>query len=174
MTKVLRKQLMETKNIQVGDQIIIALDGYDKLFTATAQRITEEGTLFLFDDCIGRITRTSEFDNFFSELLKAFPTELKNRVRDIKHPTYGQIFGHDDWYRKFLEPDEDDRFPLMKIRKNRIADFENDWEWYWLQNKVKSEYSAPSFAFVSAGGLAYPNSASLAYGVRPVFLLLNE
>lgn len=61
----------------------------------------------------------------------------------------------------------------MKQRKNRIASqgLNGGWEWYWLQNRVPN--SAALFANVDSSGYADCNSASDAYGVRPVVKIKN-
>ena len=182
--KVLRNREVEVKNIRIGDQIVIPLAEFGE-FTATAQKITDKGTLFLFDDCVARQPMNKKCTNkggfeksdlrkwIGDVLLPAFPDNLRSRIENLTIPTYGQIFGHDDWYNDVIEPDNDDQFPLMTKRKNRIADFENDYEWYWLQNATKKELSAARFAYVGSYGNAYCNYASYSRGVRPVFLLVN-
>lgn len=182
--KVLRKQELETNSIQVGDQIVIQLTGFGK-FTATAQKITDKGTLFLFDDCVTNRPMNEKWTNkggyeksdlckWISDvLLAAFPEDLINRIDNLTIPTYGQMFGHDDWYNDVMEPDDDEQLPLMKKRKNRIADFNDDYEWYWLKNATKKEVSSSSFAFVGISGDASYTDASASVGVRPAFLLVN-
>ena len=49
--KVLRKQEIETANIQVGDQIVIPLAELGE-FTATAHKVTDEGVMFIFDEYV--------------------------------------------------------------------------------------------------------------------------
>jgi hypothetical protein len=73
----------------------------------------------------------------------------------------------------------------MTKRKNRSADFENDYAWYWLQNATKKdvsrtrwdpykkELSAACFANVAYDGDADYGNASYSRGVRPVFLLVD-
>ncbi len=185
--KVLRKQELETSNIQVGDQIIIELTGFGE-FTATAQKITDKGTLFLFDNCVtqrpmnAKLTNKdgygkSELRRWISDvLLVAFPEGLINRIDGLTIPTYGQMFGHDDWYNYVMEPDNDEQLPLMSKRSNRIADLNDNndnYEWYWLQNATKKEVSSSYFAFVSYAGGASSVNASVSGGVRPVFWLVN-
>ena len=182
--KVLRNREVEVKNIRIGDQIIIPLAEFGE-FTATAQKITDKGTLFLFDDCVAKqpmnkkLTNKGGFEKSNLKrwidviLLPAFPDNLRSRIENLTIPTYGQIFGHDDWYNNLIEPDNDERFPLMTKRKNRIANFEYDYEWYWLQNATKRELSAASFAFVYYDGGPGYDYASYSYGVRPVFLLID-
>ena len=188
--KVLRKREVEVKNIQIGDQIIIPLAEFGE-FTATAQKITDKGTLFLFDDCVVKQPMNNECANKGNKgnkggfeksdlkkwidnvLLPAFPDDLRSRIENLTIPTYGQIFGHDIWYNDTLEPDNDEQFPLMTKRKNRIADFNNDYEWYWLQNATKKKVSAARFAGVGSLGYVSCSGASSYYGVRPVFLLID-
>ena len=182
--KVLRMRKIEVKNYRVGDQIIIPLAGFGE-FTATAQKITDKGTLFLFDDCVvnqpmnKKLTNEGGYEKsdlkkwIDNVLLSAFPVNLRSRIEDLTIPTYGQIFGHDNWYNDAIEPDNDEQFPLMTKRKNRIADFNNDYEWYWLQNATKKKVSAARFAGVGTLGNVSCSGASSYYGVRPVFLLID-
>lgn len=66
---------------------------------------------------------------------------------------------------------EDEQLPLMKLRKNRVAYFNNECEWGWLRNAIKKEYSSASFALVVNGGGADYLNASGSSGVRPAFRL---
>ena len=182
--KVLRKRALEVKNIKAGDQIIIQLTGFGK-FTATAQKITEKGTLFLFDDCVTEQPMNNKNTNeggyeksdlckwVNTILLKAFPKDMRNGISNLSIPTYGQMFGHDDWYDRVMEPDNDEQLPLMSKRKNRIADFNNTYEWYWLQNATKKEISATYFTHVSASGNSAFTFAPNSNGVRPAFVLTS-
>ena len=61
----------------------------------------------------------------------------------------------------------------MKLRKNRVAYFNNEFKWGWLRNAVKKEYSSTSFAYVSGYGDASYASASISNGVRPAFRLVK-
>lgn len=196
--KVLKKQELITEGIQIGDQININLTGLGQ-FTATAQKITDKGIVFLFDDCVADRPMNNYYTNkggykksdlcewINTELLNAFPDEIKSRIINLTIPTYGQMFGHDNLYDNF-KPDEDEQFPLMKKRKtrkkgsgnwgcgsvytyHRVADFKDDYEWYWMQNATKKKVSAGGFAVVGYGGDADCVAASFSFGVRPVFLL---
>ena len=107
-------------------------------------------------------------------LLEAFPEELKNRIADLSIPTVGELFGHDDeWNNEHFEPDTDEQLLLMKERRNRVAYLNNEWEWGWLRNATKEEFSAAYFALVYGDGPAYYRAASYAYGVRPEFWLVR-
>lgn len=176
------KMMVHPRDIKVGDQIEVPLDGLGT-FTATAHHITDEGILFIFDDCITRYCMNSTGKNkggfeeselykwMYSTLYEAFPEDLKKRIKNITLPTYGQMFGHDEWYENVIEPDNDEQLPLMKIRKNRICTYENDNCWYWLRNATKKNFSSDCFAYVGRDGFAGWNDADYGYGVRPAFLL---
>lgn len=177
------KMIVHPRDIKVGDQIEVRLDGFGT-FTATAHQITDEGILFIFDDCITRRRMNSNCENkggfekselaewMQSTLYEAFPKELKKRLQYITLPSYGQMFGHDEWYEKVIAPDDDEQLPLMEIRKNRMCTYENDNCWYWLRNATKEDYSSDCFACVGSYGIAYClNSVSDSVGVRPAFLL---
>lgn len=187
MMKVIRKQELEVQDIQkiqVVDQIVIPLAEFGE-FTATAQKITDKGVLFMFDDCVAEQQMNKQWTNkggyaksymkkwIDTVLLSAFPEELRERIQDLALPTYGMMFGHDDWYERAIEPDNDEQLPLMAKRKNRVADFNDDYEWYWLQNATKKDYSAACFAYVTDDGNATYSGASNSRGVRPVFWLVK-
>ena len=107
-------------------------------------------------------------------LLAAFPEELKSRIDDLSIPTVGELFGHDDeWDNEHFEPDEDEQLPLMKERKNRVAYLNNKWEWGWLRNAVKQEFSSAYFAIVGHNGNAGYGGASDSCGVRPEFWVVR-
>lgn len=181
--KVIRKREVEVSNIKVGDQIVIPLAELGE-FTATAQKIANKGVLFMFDDCVAEQPMNDKWTNkggyaksklkkwMDTVLMSAFPEELQDKIEGLTLPTYGQMFGHDDWYERAIEPDDDEQLPLMAKRKNRIADFNDDYEWYWLQNATKEDYSA-YFAIVTGNGNATDHGASNSHGVRPVFWLVK-
>jgi hypothetical protein len=184
--KVLRKQEIDTANIQVGDQMVIPLAELGA-FTVTAHKVTDEGVMFIFDDYVtrrpmnNRNTNKGGFEK--SDLKKwmdtvlymAFPEELRDKIYGLTLPTVGQIVGHEDeWDNKNLEPDTNEQLPLMKKCKNRIACFEDQLAWGWLRNATKEEFSSANFAIVNAGGSAHCNVASGSYGVRPEFWLVKQ
>lgn len=184
--KALRKQKIETANIQVGDQIVIPLAELGE-FTATAHKVTDEGVMFIFDNYItcrpmnNRSINKGGFEKsdlkkwMDTVLLMAFPEELRDKIYGLTLPTVGQIVGHEDeWDNKNLEPDSDEQLPLMKECKNRIACFEDGLTWGWLRNATKEEFSSASFAFVYAGGGTYCFNASGSHGVRPEFWLVKQ
>ena len=184
--KVLRKQEIETANIQVGDQVIIPLAEIGE-FSATAHKVTDEGIMFIFDEYITRRPMNSKNTNkggfekselkkwMDTVLLMAFPEELRDKIYGLMLPTVGQIVGHEDeWDNNNLESDTDEQLPLMKERKNRVAYFKNDSSWGWLRNTTKEEVSSASFAYVNYGGFTNCTNASNSVGVRPEFWLVKQ
>lgn len=184
--KVLRKQEIDTANIQVGDQMVIPLAELGE-FTATAHKVTDEGVMFIFDDYVtsrpmnNRNTNKGGFEKsdlkkwMDTVLFMAFPEELRDKIYGLTLPTVGQIVGHEDeWDNKNLEPDIDEQLPLMKECKNRIACSEDQLAWGWLRNATKEEFSSANFAFGATGGLTGYDYASLSYGVRPEFWLVKQ
>ena len=184
--KVLRKQEIDTSNIQVGDQMVIPLAELGE-FTATAHKVTDEGVMFIFDDYVtrrpmnNRDTNKGDFEKsdlkkwMDTVLFMSFPEELRDKIYSLTLPTVGQIVGHEDeWDNKNLEADTDEQLPLMKECKNRIACFEDQLTWGWLRNATKEEFSSALFAFVSGYGNTVSYDASASYGVRPEFWLVKQ
>ena len=180
--RVFRRQEIKTENIQVGDQIIIPLDAFGK-FTVTAQKVTDRGIMFMFDDYVARRPMNSSNTNKggFEEselkkwmdtvLFMAFPDELRDKIYGLTLPSVGQIVGSESTIA--LEPDTDEQLPLMKGCKNRVASFEDHLAWGWLKNAVKEAYSLTDFALVDIyGGVEYCDAAYL-FGVRPVFWVVK-
>ena len=117
--KVLRKQEIDTANIQVGDQMVILLAELGE-FTATAHKVTDEGIMFIFDDYVtrrpmnNRDTNKGGFEKSYLKkwmdtvLFMAFPEELRDKIYGLTLPTVGQIVGHEDeWDNKNLERVDD-------------------------------------------------------------------
>lgn len=170
---------------KVGDNIEIELSRYGR-FTASLQKIEGKLFIFMFDDCIARTSMNQENTNkggykesyieqFLStDVYNAFPEDIRKYLKEVTLPTVGQIFGHNnEWCNKYLVMDENEQFPLMKKRQNRVACFEDDICWWWLQNPVKSEHSSANFAGVDGYGNAFYGGASGSFGVRPVFTLVR-
>ena len=183
--KVLRKQGTETKEILLGDQILISLNGLGD-FTATAHKITDKGVLFIFDDYVvsKAMNEADTNEGGFEEsdlkkwidsvLLETFPSELKDRIADLSIPTVGELFGHDDeWDNEHFELDDDEQLPLMKEQRNRVTYLQNECEWGWLRNATKKEVSSACFAGVIVRGDALCSYASFSLGVRPEFWLVR-
>lgn len=171
-----------SNSYKVGDQIEMNLGGFG-VFTATAQKVTNDSVIFMFDDCVAYMPMNTIPTNeggyeksglcyWINNVLgQAFPEEIRKKIMDISIPTYGQIFGHDELYNEYFEPDNDERFELMRKRSNCISDYKNKPEWFWLRNATKKETSASYFAIVSYFGSANCSDASGSLGVCPVFTL---
>lgn len=181
--EIIRKTLMDVdvKDICVGDQIAFELTDLGS-FTATAQKITKGGIWFLFDNAVCRRPMNDVRSNeggykksklkkwIDTELKSAFPKDMQKHIKKLGIPSYGKIFGHDDFYDNFMS-DKDEQYTLMKDAKNRIAIFEDNTCWYWLSNATKSNMSSPYFANVSGLGRASDYGAGSSSGVRPEFLI---
>lgn len=170
---------------KVGDGIEVELDRYGK-FSATLQKIEGDLFVFMFDDCIVHTSMNQEDTNkggykesymeqFLStDVYNSFPEDIRVYIKEVTLATVGQIFGHEDeWCNKYLVMDKEEQFPLMKKRQNRIACFNGDTCWWWLQNRVKEEHSSAFFAYVDGNGDADYDYASGSYGVRPAFVLVK-
>ena len=183
--KVLRNIEQEVEQFEIGDQIALHLESIGD-FTATAQKVTDQGTLFFFDSCLNDHAMNEENSNrggfaesdlchwMNTELLDAFPDDIRKNLVPLEAgklltvPAVGEMFGGSD----FFENDGNEQLPLMKSRKNRVCyDQNDDWCWYWLQNRRKG--SSTDFASVSCVGDLNDFSASHAFGLRPRFLLKN-
>lgn len=173
-------------NIRIGDQIKIPVKGFG-VFMATAEKVTNDSVLFIFDDIVARkpMNETNTNEGRFKEsqlykwlqntLLPAFPEHLRSMISELTIPTVGQIVGHsDEWDNEHFEGDRDEQLPLMKDRKHRIALFEDDFSWYWVQNATKKDWSSAGFAIVNYYGRASCLLASASLGVRPAFWLVKD
>lgn len=189
--KVIRRVEMDVDKFKVGDQISIKLRDMGT-FTATVQRASDAKAYFIFDNCVadrpmnkdpnkaGGFKDSDLCEWMNTELIKKFPKALRDKMlhntyKEVKLwvPTYGEMFGHDGLYENF-EADRDNQLPLMKDRKNRICISPDDeYCWYWLQNKLRGVYSAATFALVGYTGYAYYFNASYSFGVRPAFAIKN-
>ena len=166
------------EEIGVGDQIRVGK------YTATCQKTTKQGALFLLDQYLdeprpmnedGEGYEESDLRKFLQseEALKEF-RQYRERMAAhengdlLRIPTLSEIFGDED--AEYFEELPGKQWELMKDRKNRIAFRCDEWEWGWLQNKRKG--SAAAFASVYSNGGAASTSASYSIGVRPAFLIV--
>jgi len=185
--KVMRKMMIKTNEFCIGDQIKVKVRGMGT-FTATVHKILDNGeVLFVFDQCVARrqmnSTNTNEggFSNselskwLYNEFSHKLPAKITSRLIDIGIPSYGMMFGHDEqFYKDYIEPDNDEQLELMKIRRNRVADYEdkeNGCGWYWLSNATKKDWSSAHFARCDSSGRASYHGASASSGVRPYFVI---
>ena len=164
---------------KVGDKITVDLKELGK-FEATAHEVTDNNVLFIFDDYIAerpmneRPTNKGGYEKsdlkkwIDTYLYSLFPLELRKRIVELTIPSVGQVVG---WDKEHFEADDDEQLPLMKLRKNRVAYFNNECEWGWLRNATKKEYSSAAFAYVNGYGNADSGYASGSGGVRPAFRL---
>lgn len=179
--KIMRKMAIDTEDILIGDQIEIPLTGLGT-FTATAHKVTEESVLFIFDEYVieSQMNKIAINEGGFedsdlkkwmdTELINMFPAKLRNRITGLSIPSFEEMFGYEDkQHLKIFKPYNDEYLPLMKERKNRVAYFDNDWEYGWLRNAVNNQISASNFACVNNLGYTNYSSASDSLGVRPEF-----
>lgn len=178
--KVIRKVSMEVEHFEIGDQIKIKLKGAGK-FTATCHKITNDGALFVFDNCVARKqmndTDTTEggFDEsdlcawLNTEFIDRFPNKYIKRIvrpEGCEHLLWllseEQVFGSNLPF--------DDQLELMRDPKHRVCSYpDGSRAAWWLRDVAAST----NFASVSAGGNASYNSASYSSGVRPAFIIEN-
>ena len=193
--EVIRKITVDTELFELGDTISFELTTGEQV-QVMAVRETPNGMLFMFVDCLK--TEQKMFENVNNaevvdyahsdlrkklngEILESFPEEIRERMVGmrvgqtncfdmLRIPTEREIFGENPYGED--EPKSVRRFYGMEERRNRIAwqgSKTGEFEWYWLQNKVKD--SASNFADVGHYGDADSARASASCGVRPVFLL---
>lgn len=177
--KTVFEELPET--YKVGDQFVFDTNNFG-VVSATCHKVDDNVALFICDDCVTKACinkNNSNAGGFYNSDLKRWlktkfqpelPPYIRNHLVELSIPTYGMIFGHDDWYDNF-EPDSDEQLPLMKSRKYRIADFKGESEWYWLQNATKQSVSSSYFAIVDLIGYAGYINAGNVRGVRPYFVI---
>lgn len=181
---VLRRMKIETDEIMVGDRIYVGD------YTATCQKVEDDGYIFLFDQYIDKPmqmnkTCTNEGGYEDSDLRKIFQStyildffvfgNFINELAPLENgdlfrlPFYGEIFGHDNLYKSnIVEPDDCEQWELMKDKRNRIVESKYlNYEYGWLQNK--NIMSSTYFFAVASNGTANYYAASFAIGIRPVF-----
>lgn len=169
--------------VDVGNRIVFPMRKFG-VFTATAQRVEHGCITFMFDKCISKRSMNCEIPapNGFLQselndwmnfiLLGAFPGEFRDHVRNLTLPTCGQIFGHHAWYDQAIEPDDEEQFILMKVRRNRISGIGCEDAGYWLKNPVKQRCLVRKYAAVGYDGyIDFPDETRL-NGVRPVFQIV--
>ena len=179
--KIYRKMKFYTEKLQIGDQIKVNLKEFGK-FTATVQKVQDDGYLFMFDECVAKHVMNEDSTNkggysesdlcrwINEELLPSFPRKIRDRMSYISIPSYGQMFGHNDFYDACIEQDYDEQFELMKNIKNRIGIYDNKSITNYLSNRLEgSDYS---FAYVGNHGTTGYGNASNTLGVRPIFFLV--
>jgi len=180
--KVLRKIKCDTDSFMVGDQIKVGK------YTATCQKVTKKGALFLLDQYLDdaypmnsantnnggyeasklrKIINSENILNIFSEIRdKMIPFKNGDLIRI---PYAEEIFGKLNTF----ESSGKKQWKLMKNCRNRIAYRRGRvGEWGWLQNTLKSSESY--FAIMSTSSNIDHSSAAVCAGVRPVFRLVSQ
>ena len=161
--KIYRMVEIDPNHIQIGDKMDVYLTNIS-LFKATAHRIDARTNLGGYE--------ASDMQRWLKEdIFPLFPDDLKNVITSLTLPSYGMIFGHDEWGDRTLESDDDPQFVLMKKRNNRVADFYDYEDAYWLRNANLQVLSSESFGLVDCEGAHTHCLATYPYGVRPVFTI---
>jgi hypothetical protein len=127
--KIERMTEIETPNIQIGDRLRV------RRYTATCQKITDDGAVFLLDQYLDRAmavdrqnTNKGGYDG--SKLRRALQSEdILKEFEDIREymrpwsngdllrvPFAGEMFG--DNAPQWIEPDDCEQWPLMKDAHN--------------------------------------------------------
>ena len=178
--RVSRITVIQDRRIMIGDQIPVGK------YTATCQAATQEGAIFLLDQCLdraypmneegangGRYDRSSLRRVLQNEEVLAIFEEYRDRMQPFNNsdllriPFAGEIFQYVNSVR--VESDACKQWPLMRERRNRIA-FRNEApEWSWLQNKMLG--SRDRFGAIDSKGCSSEWDASRPLGVRPVFCI---
>ena len=176
---VMRRVKIEVNRPKIGDRIRV---GH---YTATCQKITPKGAIFLLDQYLDKaypMNRKNTNQGGYAEsyLRKALQSdEVLNIFADIRDymvpfdngdllriPFAGELF---DKLPSWCEPDGHEQWSIMQDRRNRLALRCEDYEWGWINNKTKS--SSTHFCAVSGNGTFTHWDASDVLGVRPVFLI---
>jgi hypothetical protein len=170
--KIERTTEIETNDIQIGDLIHV---GH---YTATCQEITPKGALFFLDQYLDKAfpmnwNDTNEGGYEKSDLRKALQSDevldIFTSIRDymvpfdngdlLRIPFAGELF---DKLPSWCKPDGHEQWPLMQDRRNRLASRCGEYEWGWINNKVKS--SSTSFCIVDGVGYAAPGTPRMSSG----------
>lgn len=173
---------MKLENVNVGDKLRLELLRFGTL-VSTAQVITNEYVLYLADRSVSVGMMNEKWDNSggYDEsdlkkwirhfLFPMFPVDIRSKMYDLTIPTYGQIFGNDQWYYDCVNPDIFAQLPLMIDKRNVVAGLDGDdiYYNYWLQNSTKDSVSMASFVHVTPVGTSAFNNATASYGIRPMF-----
>lgn len=177
----------DLKDAEVGDKTTIKLNGLGE-FAATVHKVTDDKVMLIFDDYVAE-RPMNELDTnkggfkksdlnrwLYSEFIKALPRSITTRLTEITIPTVGEMFGWDELNGNHFEADNDKQLPLMKQRRNRVAYYDNEFEFGWLRNATRKEFSSACFAHVNISGdtsCLFPRSASNSFGVRPEIWLVK-
>lgn len=181
--KTTRRIEVITSKYLVGDIISFRLTDGEKI-KARAVKQQADGMLFCCVDCLAAeypMNKNSSNEGGYvasdlrkwlnAEILDKFPQKIREHMQPMEYgdllriPTEQEIFGEN----KYGEADSAEQWLCMKKRKNRMALYEEELRWYWLQNRYAE--NASYFCSVNSNGNAPAGLAHHSHGVRPVFLL---
>lgn len=175
----------------IGDVMAFDLNDGEQ-FEAMAMKQEDDGMIFCAVDCLEteyqmnkKLTNEGGYEAcelrkaLNGEILERFPAEIRESMVPFENgdllrlPTEKEIFGKNKYGED--EPDTVTQWEPMKLRRNRIAfqGYNGEWEWYWLQNRLRDVASATHFALVDSTGDASSDAASNSFGVRPAFKIKN-
>lgn len=170
---------------EVGDKIDFTLKTGEKVEAMAVKELTN-GTMFCAVDFLSKAypmnrnggTRggyeASDLRKHLNgEVLDSFPDDIRKQLIPLGNGDLLTIPSEYEMFGRNLYSAEEERGVMqwepMKNRHNRIAFRNGECEWGWLRNVA----SSAGFAVVSSYGLADYGGASVALGVRPVFIIGN-
>lgn len=134
-----------TGDFRIGDRIVI-----DK-YTATCQKVNNGIAVFCMDQYLDEMmpmdSRGYEKSDLrkrinSTEILKMFPTEIRLSMFPFENgdlvriPYAEEMFDLEGIIKVIEDHFTEERWPLMRDRKNRICLKENNYEWGWLVNRA--------------------------------------
>lgn len=175
----------EGHQFEVGDVIGFTLTDGEEV-EAMAMKVEDDGVIFALVDClVEEMPMQRDGKDIMREYLNKdvyirFPEEIRNMMKPFERGdmlrlmTECEVFGYCHYGSEALYQDK--QFEPMKDRRNRIAyqgkdGSEDEWEWYWLADRLRGVTSSAYFAVVYSYGYAYSSDASNSLGVRPAFKL---
>lgn len=174
----------EVQKFQTGDTFTFKMKDGEKVKARAVQEDKNGNMLFIFEDCLKDEYTMNQILNegVMGKIYKRMPKKIRKKMAAFENgeylrlPTEKEIFGINE----YGEEDDEEvvQFECMKNRKYRIA-FQgygaDGWEWYWLENKKNNSKSnsASRFCGVNSGGYSSFDYASIANGVRPLFMMEN-
>ena len=175
----------EGHQFEVGDVIGFTLTDGEEV-EAMAMKVEDDGVIFALVDCLAEeMPMQRDGKDIMREYLNKdvyirFPEEIRNMMKPFERGdmlrlmTECEVFGYCHYGSEALYQDK--QFEPMKDRRNRIAyqgkdGSEDEWEWYWLADRLRDVASTTHFALVNGAGYADASYASASCGVRPAFKL---
>lgn len=171
------------KHYEVGDVLNFQQEGKEHIKVLLVEKLPDKRFVGFSLDCLNKLRQMNKDDSnsggfnnsdlcwyLNTEFLYTIPDKLRDCTEAVRIPCVEEVFGRDDNFEDVNITQN--QLELMKARRNRIA-FRgcdsDEWCWYWLMNKKRN--SAADFANVYGYGNVNYYNASVAGGVRPVFLL---